>query len=188
MFWRRNKRNITVFYLKKKKKPFLELLLILCSCWNSNILIYTLITQPFTVISDLAWLKLIQDDINIGADMWENMLSDMCFQHRQISLRIHAVWSESLLFLFSPWRNFTSLLSKMCPVKILIRLHKCAGWSESSLSTCSKVCYLTLRLIQHRPKLFIQLVLLRSSLFKISSLWYSSVYKITAIQIGALPS
>ena len=42
------------------------------------------------------------------------------------------VWSESSS---SAWRNGASLAIQMCPVKILIRLRKCAVWLESSLST-----------------------------------------------------
>ena len=48
----------------------------------------------------------------------------------QISLGIHTVWSESSL---SAWRNFAPLAIQNTPVKILIRLHKCTGWSESLL-------------------------------------------------------
>ena len=48
----------------------------------------------------------------------------------QISLRVRAVWSESSL---STWRNFVSLAIQNAPMKILMRLCECAGWSESSL-------------------------------------------------------
>ena len=41
------------------------------------------------------------------------------------------IWLESSL---SVWRNFASLAIQHTPMKILIRLHKCAGWAESSLS------------------------------------------------------
>ena len=47
----------------------------------------------------------------------------------QISLCVRAVWLESSL---SAWRKFAPWLSQMCPVKILIRLRECAGWSETS--------------------------------------------------------
>ena len=40
-----------------------------------------------------------------------------------------------------------SWLSKVCPVKSLIRQHKCAGRSESSLGARPKVHFLTLQLI-----------------------------------------
>ena len=63
----------------------------------------------------------------------------------QISLRILKFWSESSL---PAWRKFASLahlwLSKMIPVKILIRLRECGGWSEYLLGTnvrrYSKTC------------------------------------------------
>ena len=48
----------------------------------------------------------------------------------QISLRIRAVWLESSL---SAWRNIVSLAIRNAPVKILIRLCECAGWSDSPL-------------------------------------------------------
>ena len=48
----------------------------------------------------------------------------------QISLRIRTVWSEPSM---SACRNFPSLSIQNTPVKILIRLRECAGWSESSL-------------------------------------------------------
>ena len=42
-------------------------------------------------------------------------------------------FAQSDQFLLSAWRDFASLLSKMRPVKILIRLCECTGWSESQL-------------------------------------------------------
>ena len=54
----------------------------------------------------------------------------MCFQKRQISLRIRTVGSESSL---SAVETLHLCLSKMLLVKILIWLLKCAGSSESSL-------------------------------------------------------
>ena len=48
----------------------------------------------------------------------------------QISLRIRAVWSELRC---SYEETLHLCMSKMCPVKILIRLCECAGWFESSL-------------------------------------------------------
>ena len=55
----------------------------------------------------------------------------------QVSLRIRAVRSD---FVFRI-RKLHPLLSNMCPVKILIRLRECSGWSESSVAghTCQKV-------------------------------------------------
>ena len=53
----------------------------------------------------------------------------------QISLRIRAVFSESSL---SAWRDFPSLIIQIRPVKILIRLRECAGWSESSLGAYAR--------------------------------------------------
>ena len=54
----------------------------------------------------------------------QNVPSDMCAQRRLVSLRIR----ESDQSLRCPHEE-----SKMHPVKILIRLRECAGWSESSL-------------------------------------------------------
>ena len=54
----------------------------------------------------------------------------------QISLHIRAVQSDT----HSPQEQIYHLwLFKMRPVKILIRLRECAGWSESSLGHCPKV-------------------------------------------------
>ena len=50
----------------------------------------------------------------------------------QISLCIRVLSSESLL---STWRNLAALLSKICAMKILMRLCECTHWSESSLGT-----------------------------------------------------
>ena len=52
-----------------------------------------------------------------------------CAANTQISMCIRAVWSVFIVCMkkLHPW------LSKICPVKILIRLSKCTGWSESSL-------------------------------------------------------
>ena len=57
------------------------------------------------------------------------------FLHRrptktQITLRIRAVWS---VFVVRMKKRCIPWLSIMRPVKILIRLRECAGWSESSL-------------------------------------------------------
>ena len=58
--------------------------------------------------------------------MWENVPPIKT----QSSVGIHTVWSvcphEETMH---PW------ISKLHPAKILIRLHKCAGWAESKLST-----------------------------------------------------
>ena len=57
----------------------------------------------------------------------------------------------------STWRNFAYLDIKMSPVKILIRLYRCAGWSESLLDTHLNVHFLTMQLIfsELRRHLFI---------------------------------
>ena len=69
--------------------------------------------------------------------------------HRRLEpgyLRIRTVWPESSL---STWRNLTSRLSKMRPVKILIRLILIfAG------RTCPKVRFRTLWLVSGRWGLF----------------------------------
>ena len=59
------------------------------------------------------------------------LLEDLsaCAQRRQTSLCIRAVWPKS-----SSYKEILqSQLSKICSVKILVRLRKCAGWSESKL-------------------------------------------------------
>ena len=75
-----------------------------------------------------------------------NKISDMSAQRRlekqtfgyvrptktQISMSISAVWSEASL---SAWKTLYLWLTRMRPVKILIRLRECEGWSESSLGT-----------------------------------------------------
>ena len=65
------------------------------------------------------------------ADTWENRPSDMCAQRRLKSACASAQSDQSLRYphedTLYPW------LSKMYPVKILIRLRECAVWSESSL-------------------------------------------------------
>ena len=69
--------------------------------------------------------------LNIWAATWENVLFDMCAQRRLKSACASAQTDKSLRCshdqTFHPW------LSKMRPVKILIRLRECADWSESSL-------------------------------------------------------
>ena len=61
----------------------------------------------------------------------ENVPSDMCVKRRYKSACASAQSDQSLHYpheeTLHPW------LSKMCPVKILIRLRECAVWSESSL-------------------------------------------------------
>ena len=59
---------------------------------------------------------------------WENVWYARSTK-TQIQLRIHAVWPKSSL---TEWRNFASLASEMRPLKILIGLRDCAGWSEFS--------------------------------------------------------
>ena len=52
-------------------------------------------------------------------------------EHLKIQISLHIC---SLICLHCPYeRTLPSWLSKMCSVKILISLHKCTGWSESSL-------------------------------------------------------
>ena len=60
----------------------------------------------------------------------------------QFCLHFHAVLSVFLVNMMKlhPW------LSKIGPVKILIRLRKCPDWSDFSLGICTKVCFLILRL------------------------------------------
>ena len=58
-------------------------------------------------------------------------------QKTRISLRIRTVWSDSSL---SACRHLASLAIQTAPVKILIRLRECAGWSESSLGVHFQMC------------------------------------------------
>ena len=58
-----------------------------------------------------------------------NIPSDACAQQRLKSACASAVWSESVVQM----KKFASVAIQNCPVKILIRLYKCTGWSESSL-------------------------------------------------------
>ena len=51
----------------------------------------------------------------------------VCPAKTMISMRIRAVWSVFAVRLKTLW------LPAGCPAKILIRLHGCAGWSESLL-------------------------------------------------------
>ena len=69
----------------------------------------------------------------ICAVTWENVPSDMCAQRRHKSACASAQSDQSPRRpheeTLHPWLS----LSKMRPVKILIRLRECAVWSESSL-------------------------------------------------------
>ena len=55
---------------------------------------------------------------------------DMCGQRKLNSAYTCAVRSK---FSLSAWETLHPWLSEMRPVKVLIRLRECAGWSESSL-------------------------------------------------------
>ena len=61
---------------------------------------------------------------------WENIPSDMCLTKTQINL--HNLCSLISLH----WQHEETWLFKMHPGKILIRLCKCAGWSECSRIFC----------------------------------------------------
>ena len=68
----------------------------------------------------------------------------------QINLSIHAAWPSYTVHM-KKLCIFGYL--NMCPVKILIRLRECAGWSESSRRTCPKVRFPTLLFIPSRSLL-----------------------------------
>ena len=63
---------------------------------------------------------------------WEMVLLDMCTQRRlKKSANLHSLIRFCIIGVkktLNPW------LSKMCPIKILIRLRRCASWYKSLLS------------------------------------------------------
>ena len=78
----------------------------------------------------------------IKAATWESEPSDICTQQTLKSARTSTQFDQSLRCrqeeTFYPW------LSKMHPVKILVKLREC---TDFALSTCPKVNFLTLRLV-----------------------------------------
>ena len=78
----------------------------------------------------IRWMFTVNEKKKKRASTWANVPSDMCAQRRLESACSSAQSDQSSL---SAWRNFHPWLSTIHPVKIVIRLCECAGWSESSL-------------------------------------------------------
>ena len=81
------------------------------------------------------------DNIN-WATTWESVSSDMSAQLRLKPPCTCTQSDQSLRYLYEETSHLW--LSKMCPVKILIRLRKCEVWSESSLGHMSEGHFLML--------------------------------------------
>ena len=96
--------------------------------------IYGIHSKRVNILSLLHKLKLSRKEAYFSRSIWAamcgNVPSVICAQRRQINLSIPQS-NQSLRYPHEeslyPWQ------SKMCLVKILIRLRKCAVWSESSL-------------------------------------------------------
>ena len=87
------------------------------------------------LICSYVWSVIWKDNwsITLLAVMWENVPSDLCTQRRLKSACTSAQSDQSLHF--HREEIFHPCLPKVCPVKILIRLCECVGWSESLLGT-----------------------------------------------------
>ena len=83
--------------------------------------------------------------MNIRPTTWKNEPSDLSVQQRLIWTCATPQSDQSHRFPHA--ETLHRWLSKMCPVRIPIRLCECASWSDSSLGTRPKVCFLTLRFI-----------------------------------------
>ena len=69
--------------------------------------------------------------VTVKTETWGNVPSDICAQRR---LKSDCASAQSDLSLRCPHKEILGpWLSRMHPVKILLRLRECAGWSESSL-------------------------------------------------------
>ena len=91
--------------------------------------------------SDATWSRRIDVDTTsfwccvptgmVCSTAWENVPSDKCAQRRYISFRLLGLIRVSVVRM----KKLASLAiqSEIRRVKILIRLHECTGWSESSL-------------------------------------------------------
>ena len=93
----------TNYFWLKKKMPYLEQ-------WDNE-------ASDQTADLELIWTT-----------TWENIPSEMPTMKTGLRM-IHAVWSVIVVCL----KKLHSWLVKMHPAKILIRLGKCVGWSESLL-------------------------------------------------------
>ena len=76
---------------------------------------------------------------SLWVTMWENVPSDTHPVETQISLRIQAIWAESLL---CACRNFASLAIQIAPFIDSDQTVWSAGWCDVLLGTCLKVHFL----------------------------------------------
>ena len=88
---------------------------------------YLLICAPNKDSTQLPFTRILVTEFAVRIIKSENSLSAWIKSENELSTWIK---SESSL---SVWRSIHPWLSKQCPVKILIRLRECTGWSESSL-------------------------------------------------------
>ena len=107
-------------------------------CQDINCHVTLFLSYSYTITSWFVWFFLTVVIWNDNPELcmksfrfkWasarENLPSDRHPVKTQTSLSIRTVWSIYQETLY-PW------LSKLCLVKILIRLHEYAGWSESLL-------------------------------------------------------